>query len=87
MYIPPVCTQSDHYLWWDKSLLVVTRDRHRKGACKKSTQFSGGSPLVQESQFSLVEIIWKELKSQAVDTNCGMGYDPSAFSVLLFPLN
>lgn len=40
MYIPPVCTQSDHYLFWDQSLLVVTRDRHRKGACKKSTQFS-----------------------------------------------
>lgn len=40
MYIPPVCTQSDHYLFWDQSLLVVTRNRHRKGACKKSTQFS-----------------------------------------------
>jgi len=38
MYIPPVCTQSDHYLWWDQNHLVVTRDRHRKGACKKGTQ-------------------------------------------------
>lgn len=40
MYIPPVCTQPEHYLWQDQSFLVVTRDSHRKGACKKSTQFS-----------------------------------------------